>query len=80
MNSSGTNPTGKLFVNPVTIERLKQLIDMWNILIGFNLEFRSKSIPFLTSWGRGDKISNPLSHKDRRPLKRAISQNSLRGT
>lgn len=62
------------------IERQKQVTDMWNIPIGFNLEFRSKSISFLTSWGRGDKISKPLSHKDRRPLKRTISQNSQAGT
>lgn len=72
-------------------ERPRQLIDMWNIRIGSSYtlsggdvfqisEFRYKSISFSPHWGRGDKISKPLSHKDRRPLKRAISQNSQAGT
>lgn len=33
----GINPSGKLFVNLVMIERPRQRTYMWNILIGFNI-------------------------------------------
>ncbi len=50
------------------IRKQESLTDWWNIPIDSR---------FLFEGGRGDRISTALMPKDRRPLKRAFSQNSL---
>lgn len=61
-------------------ERPRRLTDMWSIRIDFSLGVSFQKYLIFTHWGRGYEISKHLWHKDRRPLKRAISQNSQAGT